>query len=111
MLKFMRRLLKDRKGQGIVEYGILVGGIALVCLAAVAILGHKTNDLVAVVAAALPGAHDEDNGAIVSGQLVNTVADGNGNFVLDGVNPGSMSANLGIADLDGLVADPFVATQ
>jgi len=43
----LRRVLKNKKGQGLVEYGILVGGVALVCLAAVSILGHKTNDLCA----------------------------------------------------------------
>ncbi|MEZ6066726.1 MAG: class III signal peptide-containing protein [Planctomycetaceae bacterium] len=54
MLRKLNRILRNKKGQGLVEYGILVGGVALVCLAAVAILGHKTNDLVATVAGALP---------------------------------------------------------
>jgi len=30
MLKTLRRVLKSNKGQGIVEYGILVRGVALV---------------------------------------------------------------------------------
>ncbi|MFM7738587.1 MAG: Flp family type IVb pilin, partial [Planctomycetota bacterium] len=68
----LNRLLWDKRGQGMVEYGILVGGIALIALAAVAILGHKTNDLIATVAAALPGGHADDNGPIMSGKLVNT---------------------------------------
>lgn len=97
MLRKMCGLLfRNRKGQGLVEYGILIGGVAIVCIAAVSIFGHKTNDIIATVAAVLPGAHDDDNEAIVSGKLVqttlNTVA---GGLVLDVVNPGSMQNNYG----------------
>ena len=103
----MRKQLRNKKGQGLVEYGILVGGIALVALAATAILGHKTTDLIGTVAAALPGAHEEDNGAIVSGQLVATTLTGagDGGFVLDTTNPGLFTTNLGI-DGEGLVVEP-----
>jgi len=101
----MRKLFSNKKGQGLVEYGILVGGIALVALAATAILGHKTTDLIGTVAAALPGAHSDDAGAIVSGRLVNvTQRSGQTGFVLDGTNPGSFASNLGI-DVDGLIVE------
>ena len=105
MLLKLRRVLKSKKGQGLVEYGILVGGVALVTLAAVAILGHKTNDLVATVAGALPGAHADDNQAIVSGKLVQTTEGTNG-LVLNVSNPGSFSSNLGITGVDALVVEP-----
>lgn len=98
----MKKLLKNKKGQGMVEYGILVGGIALVCLVAVAILGHKANDLLAVSAAALPGAHTDDNGPIVSGKLVNTLQDTNGVVYLDTATPGSIAGNVGIPGADAL---------
>ena len=104
----MRKNLRNKKGQGLVEYGILVGGVALVGLAATAILGHKTTDLIGTVAAALPGAHDEDNGAIVSGQLVATTVGGTGTgtgFVLDTSSTGGFADNLGI-DGEGLVIEP-----
>jgi pilus assembly protein Flp/PilA len=101
----LRKLFSNKKGQGLVEYGILVGGIALVALAATAILGHKTTDLIATVASALPGAHDEDVGAIVSGQLVQTTVQESGlGFVLS-ATPGSFEDNLGI-DVDGMIVDP-----
>jgi len=100
----LRKFFGNKKGQGLVEYGILVGGIALVALAATAILGHKTTDLIGTVASALPGAHDEDNGAIVSGQLVNTTTSGQSGFVLSST-PGSFSSNLGI-DVDGMIVEP-----
>ncbi|QDT35405.1 class III signal peptide-containing protein [Thalassoglobus polymorphus] len=105
MLRKLRNILKGTKGQGLVEYGILVGGVALACLAAVAILGHKSNDLIATVAGALPGAHDDDNGSIVSGKLVNTTQDSNGVIYLDADTPGSISGNMGIPGIDALVVE------
>lgn len=96
---------RNRKGQSLVEYGILIGGIALVCLAAVAILGHKTNDLIAVVAGVLPGAHTSDNGPIVSGQLVLTETDTNDGAHVLSTQPGHMS-NLGMSGFSSLVVDP-----
>ncbi len=101
----LRKFFGNKKGQGLVEYGILVGGIALVALAATAILGHKTSDLIATVAGSLPGAHADDNGPIVSGKLVaTTVQAGGSGLVLSGT-PGSFSSNLGI-DVSGLVLEP-----
>lgn len=95
MLRKMCGLLfRNRKGQGLVEYGILIGGVAIVCIAAVSIFGHKTNDMIATVAAVLPGAHTDDNGAIMSGKLVRTTSV-DGGLVLDVQNPGSMASNYG----------------
>ena len=68
----MRMLRKSRKGQGLVEYGLLIAGVALVSAAAVSVFGHKTNDLIAAMATVLPGAHSDDNGPIVSGRLIET---------------------------------------
>lgn len=107
MLRKFFGVIRGRKGQGIVEYGILVGGVALVCLAAVAILGHKTNDLVATVAAVLPGAHTDDQGPILSGKLVSTTANASGVILLDvsASGAGTFSDNLGF-DASALVVDP-----
>ncbi len=102
----LRKLVSNKKGQGLVEYGILVGGIALVALAATAILGHKTTDLIGTVAAALPSAHDGENAPIVSGQLVATVAQpGGGGLVLDASGTNDFATNLGISG-EGLVVEP-----
>lgn len=98
--------LRNKKGQGLVEYGILVGGIALVSLAATAILGHKTNDLLGSVSQMLPCAHEDATGPIVSGKLVATTQTGASNaIVLDATNPGSLSQNLGI-DAETLIVEP-----
>jgi pilus assembly protein Flp/PilA len=39
MRKFVSRFAKDESGAALVEYGILVGLIAVVCIAAVTLLG------------------------------------------------------------------------
>ena len=45
----MFQMLKDKKGSALVEYGLLIAGVALVCAAAVSVFGHKTNDIVAKI--------------------------------------------------------------
>ena len=97
--------IRNRKGQGLVEYGILVGGVALVCLAAVALLGHQTNDIISVVAGVLPGAHADDNAPIVSGKLVKTTENTDGNLTLNVTTNGTMSSNLGITGVGALVVE------
>lgn len=74
----IRKLIANKKGQGLVEYGLIIAGVALICAAAVSIFGHKTGDLFASVASILPGAHADDNGAIVSGKLIDTTSAANG---------------------------------
>jgi pilus assembly protein Flp/PilA len=70
----MRKFLSNKKGQGLVEYGLIIAGVALICAAAVSVFGHKTSDLIAAVATILPGAHADDNAPIVSGKLIETTA-------------------------------------
>ncbi|MFG0295601.1 MAG: hypothetical protein ACF8PG_06810, partial [Maioricimonas sp. JB045] len=62
------------------------------------------NDLIGTVAAALPGAHGDDNGPIVSGKLVNTTQT-NGIVHLDASTPGSIADNVGIPGIDSLVVE------
>lgn len=76
VLSFIRRLLRDRRGAALVEYGLLIAGVALISSAAVSVFGHKTNDLVSATAAILPGAHDDDNNPIFSGKLIETTDTG-----------------------------------
>lgn len=78
----LRKLLKDKKGQGLVEYALLIAGVALISAAAISVFGHKTSDLIASVATILPGSHTDDNNPIVSGHLIETKA-GTGGIELD----------------------------
>jgi Flp pilus assembly pilin Flp len=66
------RRAHDRKGQALVEYALLVAGIALISCAAVSVLGYKTSGLIAAMAAVMPGAEASSNGPISSGHLIET---------------------------------------
>lgn len=79
----LRKLTRNRKGQGLVEYGLIVAGVALIAAATVAVFGHKVNDLLAATATILPGAHADDNNPITSGKIIETTVDANGGIVVD----------------------------
>ena len=82
--KFFSRLRRDKKGQGLVEYALLIAGVALISAAAVSLFGHKTSDMIGAVAAILPGSHTDDNNSIQSGHLIETGPVGtNGAIALD----------------------------
>ena len=72
MLKLIRRLSTEDKGAALVEYALIVAGVALIGAATISIFGHKTNDMLATATAVLPGAHAEDNAPIVSGKIIET---------------------------------------
>ena len=72
MVKLVRRLLRNRKGAALVEYALIVAGVALIGAAAVSVFGHKTSDMLATASAVLPGAHTDDNAPIVSGKVIET---------------------------------------
>ena len=74
---------KNKRGAALVEYGLLVAGVALTTAVAVSMLGHKTNDLLGTVAGALPSSNEADTGAIQSGRLFATQVDSNGVITLD----------------------------
>jgi pilus assembly protein Flp/PilA len=116
MFNFKR--LRNQAGAALVEYSLLVAGVALVGAAAVSMFGHKTTDLMAATAAILPGAHDEDNGPIVSGQIIETTDADDGPIALDfasiaaNVNTSRLGNNLGdpVGAIETLVVEPPTAT-
>ena len=79
----MRKFTSNKKGQGLVEYGLIIAGVALISAAAVSVFGHKTSDLIGAVAAVLPGAHADDNGPITSGKLIETTGADTGAIALN----------------------------
>lgn len=79
----MLKLLRNRKGAALIEYALLTAGVALVAAGAVSIFGHKTSDMMAATASIMPGAHADDNAPIVSGKLIETAANADGNLTLD----------------------------
>jgi len=53
MKKLIARLRRDDEGAALVEYGMLVGLIALACLAAVTLMGTSISGLMTAIANAL----------------------------------------------------------
>ena len=72
MVNRLRQRLSDNTGAALVEYALIIAGVALIGAATVSVFGHKTNDMLATTTAVLPGAHAEDNAPIVSGRVVET---------------------------------------
>jgi pilus assembly protein Flp/PilA len=80
----LKKLIRNRKGQGLVEYALIIAGVALIAAAAISVFGHKVTDLISATAVILPGAHPDDNAAIQSGHLIETGPTGtNGAIAVD----------------------------
>ena len=64
MIKFLgrediimiKRILKDESGQGMVEYGLILGLVAIAAIAALLLLGPKIATLFSTAEQAIPGA-------------------------------------------------------
>ncbi|MEQ8767915.1 MAG: hypothetical protein RL885_28685 [Planctomycetota bacterium] len=101
-MKSLIKLLRNKKGAALVEYGLLIAGVALVTVAAVAVFGNKTNDMIAATAAVLPGAHADDNGPIQSGTLIETTSGESGDPIsVDIDGPNGIFSNSGTERLGG----------
>ena len=53
LLELLNRFRRDEQGAALVEYGILVGLIAVICIAAVAIVGTQVSTAFSNIASAL----------------------------------------------------------
>jgi len=49
----MRKLIRNRKGQGLVEYALIIAGVALIGIVGITMFGHKVADMIGTVAAIL----------------------------------------------------------
>jgi pilus assembly protein Flp/PilA len=96
----LKRLFRNsQRGAALLEYSLLVAGIALIGAAAVATFGHKTTDMLGAAAAILPGAHADDNAPIISGRIIETTDKGSG-------QDSSGTAKAGIAlDVTTIIAN------
>lgn len=110
----LRKLFRNKKGQGLVEYGLIIAGVALICAASISVFGHKTSDLISAVAAVIPGAHPDDNGPLTSGKLIETTGAATGAIELDAAaivtatNTARLGTNVGLAtpdDFGGLILE------
>ena len=72
MSRIVKRLRQNETGAALVEYALIIAGVALIGAAAVSIFGNKVTDMLATAAAILPGAHTDTNAPIVSGRIIET---------------------------------------
>jgi Flp pilus assembly pilin Flp len=79
----MFKLIRNRKGQGLVEYALIIAGVTLVAAVGISVFGHKVNDMISMVATILPGAHTDDNAPIASGHIIETAKGADGSITLD----------------------------
>lgn len=86
---------KKKRGAALVEYGLLVAGVALTTAAAVSLLGHKTNDMVGTIASALPSSNQEDVGQVKGGRIIATTDGSAGSIGIDFQNPQSFTDMYG----------------
>ena len=84
----LRKMFRNKKhrGQGLVEYIIIVASVAMIALVAVSIFGHKVTDQYAIAAGMLPGAHGHDNLPIRTGWFADVDDDGTSQFATGGVS-------------------------
>jgi len=54
MYKQLKAILKDEQGQGLVEYGLILGLVAVVCITATKTLGTKVNSTLTTAGNGLP---------------------------------------------------------
>jgi pilus assembly protein Flp/PilA len=55
MRKFLNRFRKNEEGAALVEYGMLVGLIAVICVVAVTTLGTEVSNAFSIIASDLKG--------------------------------------------------------
>jgi pilus assembly protein Flp/PilA len=56
LLRLINRFRRDEEGAALVEYGILVGLIAVICIASVVIVGTQVSAAFSTIASALSSA-------------------------------------------------------
>ena len=66
----MKNMLKNKKGQGLAEYAVILVGVTVISLGALTTLGHNIGDLLAVTAASLPGSQPEWDQQVYVGELI-----------------------------------------
>jgi hypothetical protein len=77
------KVIRNRKGQGLVEYALIIAGVVLICAVGMSIFGHKVSDMINTVAIVLPGGHADDNGPVISGRVIETTPASSGQIMTD----------------------------
>ncbi len=82
-MKLFKQARREKRGAALVEYGLIVAGVALVAAAAVSIFGTKTSGMIGASARILPGEQAADNAPISVGKLIETTTNADGSISVD----------------------------
>ena len=108
----MRKLTRNRKGQGLVEYALIIAGVALIGIVGIMMFGHKVADLIGTVAYILPGAHSDDNSPITAGHLVDvTNTSGSEQIDLATIATEQSEGRINAQLLGGSTGDSTIVTE
>ena len=107
-MKVIKNTRRNQRGAALVEYGLIVAGVALVAAAAVSVFGHKTASMMAASASILPGAQQADNGPVAAGHILDTTSGQNGPITINPGTNNNLGNNLGLTQnqVDGLTTSP-----
>ncbi len=73
-MRLKKRGLRDERGAALAEYGLLLAGVAMVCMLAVSVLGTKVGGLIGSVATMIPGTTIDLDAPVLVGTLLETQA-------------------------------------
>ena len=106
-MKLINKSNRTKRGAALVEYGLIVAGVALVAAVAVSVFGSKTAGMIAASAHVLPGTNADDNGAITVGHVVQTTGGNGSTIAVDPNSVNSMGDSMGVTITpDSWVIDP-----
>ena len=112
------KLIQNRRGQGLVEYIIIVASVSLISLTSLSMFGHKVADQYAIGAGMLPGAHAEDNLPVTTGFYAGVAQNADGDAIVSNgqVSWADVTGNATTGEMDNNVvtfgensADAFLA--
>ena len=112
------KLIQNRRGQGLVEYIIIVASVSLISLTSLSMFGHKVADQYAIGAGMLPGAHAEDNLPVTTGFYAGVAQNADGDAIVSNgqVSWADVTGNATAGEMDNNVvtfgdnsADAFLA--
>jgi Flp pilus assembly pilin Flp len=87
-MRLNKNINRKKRGAALVEYGLLIAGVALVSAVGISLFGKKTNEMISVTAGVLPGANAADDAPIKSTGLIKTTT-ANGAHEIDFSNIGN----------------------
>lgn len=97
----MFKQLRNRKGQGLVEYALIVGGVAITTAVAIAVFGLKVSEMIGTYAVIIPGTTNNVNNDVQVGSILEL----NNNAGTIGLDATEIEARAGTSRLNNTV-DP-----